>query len=354
MDDAGTPVAPRDPSAAPAPRGTEEDQKVGDVDPQASTARAGAARASVEAVLTSGFDVFEEFFEHLGIGLALADLSASFLRVNEEYARMVDRQPEDLVGVPLSDLVSPAGWWGEGAGLERVLAGRERSLESEERSVMSDGRERWVLHAVNLVSDPDGVPRWLALSAQDVSERRKAEQDLRDLTASLTERVIRDPLTGLANRGLLEERTRAALARDARLGTSTGLLFLDLDRFKPINDHHGHAVGDEVLRQVAERLRLAVRPSDTVARLGGDEFVVLAESTVNEDLVALGRRLEREVARPFELMGLTLDVGVSVGIAGSSHGAADPAGLLGQADREMYAVKGARRRGSAPRQPPKG
>lgn len=312
-------------------------------DAQVSAERALAARVSVEA-LTAGFDVFEEFFEHLGIGLALADLATTILRVNEAYARMLGRAPEDLVGVPLSDLTRTVGWWGPGAGLDRVRDGRERSLQAEERYVTVEGHESWVLHGVNVVTDAAGVPRWLALSAQDVSERRRAEQDLRDLTANLTERVVRDPLTGLANRGLLEERTRAALSRDGRLGTSTGLLFLDLDRFKAINDQHGHAVGDEVLRVVADRLRSAVRPSDTVARLGGDEFVVLAESSTGDALETLGERLEQAVAQPMDVAGLTLQVGVSVGIAGSSHGEADPAGLLGQADRGMYVVKGSRRR----------
>lgn len=344
MDDTRLTPAPSSRSwQPPQPRNLVDGAAEWSTTARVSPERAEAARASVEA-LTAGFDVFEQFFEHLGIGLALADLETTFLRVNEEYARMLGRAPEDLVGVQLSDLVRPTGWWGEGAGLDRLRAGRDRSLQAEERYLTPDGQESWVLHGVNLVADGTGVPRWLALSAQDVTERRRAEQDLRDLTASLTERVVRDPLTGLSNRGLLEERTRAALARDGRLGTSTGLLFLDLDGFKAINDQHGHAVGDAVLCEVADRLKAAVRPSDTVARLGGDEFVVLAESTATDMLETLGVRLEREIARPFQVSGLTLEVGVSVGMAGSSCGEADPAGLLGQADREMYAVKKARRR----------
>ena len=130
---------------------------------------------------------------------------------------------------------------------------------------------------MTVVPGAGGEPAWFAVSAQDISERRRVEHELRDLTATLAERAVRDPLTGLANRTLLHERLRGILARDARAGTTTALLFLDLDGFKAINDKHGHAVGDLVLKVVADRLTAVVRPSDTVARLGGDEFVVLVE-----------------------------------------------------------------------------
>ncbi len=304
----------------------------------ASAARASAARRTMQA-LSGGVDVFEEFFESVRIGLALADLSAAYVRVNATYADLLGRAPEDLIGVPFPEVV-PAGAFSDlETRLARVLAGDEPALTSEERYVGLDGRELWVLHGLNLVRDEHGAPGWLALSAQDVTERRRAEQDLRDLTATLAERAVRDPLTGLANRVLLEERTRSALARDARTGGSTGLLFLDLDRFKDVNDKHGHAVGDEVLRTVAHRLTQVVRPSDTVSRLGGDEFVVLAEGTAAAGLDHVVARLRETVAEPVQVGHLSLEVGVSVGVAISHRGEADPASLLTEADRDMYAAK---------------
>ena len=195
----------------------------------------------------------------------------------------------------------------------------------------------------------DGHGLWFALSAQDITAQKRVEQNLHDLTAALTERAVRDPLTGLANRTLLEERLRGALARDARTGSRTGLLFLDLDGFKAVNDRHGHAVGDAVLRQVAQRLLRTVRPSDTVARLGGDEFVVLVEGLTDEGLEPLGGRLDAALRAPVDVApepggtGLTVSVGVSVGTATSSGGDADAAGLLARADAAMYAVKRGRR-----------
>ncbi len=284
-------------------------------------------------------DVFESFFDQARIGLALADLSSRYMRANTTYADLLGRAPEDLVGVAFTDLLHPDEQSDERLRLADLLEGRERSLHTEQRYVGPDGREMWVLHGVTVVPDPPGRPAWFAVSAQDISERRRAEEDLRALTASLTERAVRDPLTGLANRTLLEERLRAVLARDARTSETTGVLFLDLDGFKGVNDRHGHAVGDAVLRAVAQRLQSAVRPSDTVARLGGDEFVVLVEGAVEVGLAALVGRLERAINEPVRIGTLDLKVGVSIGMAVASRGLADAASLLAEADRRMYDAK---------------
>jgi diguanylate cyclase (GGDEF)-like protein/PAS domain S-box-containing protein len=285
--------------------------------------------------LTASRDVFETFFEAARIGLALADLTARYVRVNQTYAALVGRPPEDLIGMPLVELIADGG----DAGLADLLAGRTSSAQAERQFLRPNGDSSWLLHGVATVLDADGECAWYAVSAQDITERRKAEQDLRDLTAVLTERAVRDPLTGLANRALLEERLRAALSRDARTGASTGVLFLDLDGFKEVNDTHGHGVGDAVLRAVAERLCAGVRPSDTVSRLGGDEFVVLVEDATTKALEALAGRLTIAVEQPVRLGGLDLEVGVSVGSALSSSGAADPQQLLSRADIAMYAAK---------------
>ena len=300
-------------------------------DPPPSDERAAAARATIEA-LTASRDVFETFFEAARIGLALADLTARYVRVNETYAALVGSRPEDLIGVPLAELL------GDGV-LTDLVAGRTTTAQAERQFVHPDGRAVWLLHGVATVLDAEGERAWYAVSAQDITERRRAEQDLRDLTAVLTERAVRDPLTGLSNRALLEERLRGALARDARSGGSTGVLFLDLDGFKEVNDRHGHAVGDAVLRTVAERLCSVVRPSDTVSRLGGDEFVVLVEGATPEALAALADRLRAAVTAPLSVAGLHLDVGVSVGSSLSTGGDTDPQGLLSQADAAMYVAK---------------
>lgn len=308
-----------------------------------SAARASAARRTIDA-LAEGVDVFEDFFDHVRVGLALADLSTRYIRVNASYAAILGRAPEDLIGVAFPDVVPTDGGPALDQRLTELVQGHEPSLSAEERYVAPDGRESWVLHTVTVYRDSSGRPVWFAVSAQDVSERRRAEQGLRDLTATLAERAVRDPLTGLANRVLLEERLRGTLARDARTGSATSVLFLDLDGFKSVNDRHGHAVGDAVLREVGQRLTTAVRPSDTVARLGGDEFVVLAEGTAEPEVEQLAHRLQETIVTPIAVGSLSLAVGVSVGMAVSHRGEADPASLLADADRSMYVVKHRRNR----------
>ncbi len=293
--------------------------------------------------MSAGQDVFEDFFESVKVGLALADLTTRYIRVNAAYAELLGRAPEDLIGVPFTDVLRSPELAGPEGRLADLLTGRESSLSSEEPYVALDGRELWMLHGVNIVGGEDGRAGWFAVSAQDITERRRAEQELRDLTATLAERAVRDPLTGLANRALLEERLRGTLSRDGRTGGSTGLLFLDLDGFKAVNDRHGHAVGDAVLRAVAARLTEGVRPSDTVARLGGDEFVVLAEGTSEECLAPLVERLRASVAEPIRVGNLTLKVVVSVGVSVSRAGEADAASLLADADKGMYEAKRSRR-----------
>ncbi|MCU1588180.1 MAG: diguanylate cyclase/phosphodiesterase & domain with sensor(s) [Frankiales bacterium] len=302
--------------------------------------RAGLARRSM-LQLTDSPDVFETFFEHAAMGLALADLSTRYVRVNSTYAELVGRLPEDLIGVSFAEILHPDDRMGDDRRVQQLLDGTELALQAEERYVGPDGRTLWVLHGVTVVPGAGGEPAWFAVSAQDITERRRVEHELRDLTATLAERAVRDPLTGLANRTLLHERLRGILARDARAGTTTALLFLDLDGFKAINDRHGHAVGDLVLKVVADRLTAIVRPSDTVARLGGDEFVVLVEGALLEGLDDLVARVKTSVEQP--IGKLQLIVGVSIGVAVSRAGEAEPSALLASADRAMYGAKGGHR-----------
>ncbi|HWG93845.1 MAG TPA: sensor domain-containing diguanylate cyclase [Mycobacteriales bacterium] len=324
----------------------------GGAEPSVSPERARAARATMEE-LAAAPDVFATFFEQARIGLALADLAGRYVRVNATYAALLGRPPEDLVGEPLAAVLQPDAASDAVSDADVVAsllaAGRDGVVQTEQRCVHPDGRVRWLLHGVSLVPDATGRPAWFAVSAQDVTERRRAEQDLRDLAAVLSERAVRDPLTGLANRGLLEERLRAALSRDARAGLTglgTAVLFLDLDGFKGVNDTAGHDAGDAVLRAVARRLTAAVRPSDTVARLGGDEFVVLVEQADPADLAPLAARLRRSVGQPVQVPGAPgtgeVRVGTSVGTAWCAAGELDARTLLRQADEAMYADKRAR------------
>ncbi|MBT0768448.1 EAL domain-containing protein [Kineosporia sp. J2-2] len=149
-----------------------------------------------------------------------------------------------------------------------------------------------------------------------------------------------DSLTGLASRALFLDQLQSAVAAGIRRGGEITVLFIDLDRFKAVNDSLGHAAGDDLLSQVATRLRQCIRDSDVAARLGGDEFAVLLENTSGEETgLRLAERITAAVTRPFRIAGRDVFIGASVGIAHGAAAGIDAAGLLGQADLAMYRSK---------------
>ena len=148
--------------------------------------------------------------------------------------------------------------------------------------------------------------------------------------------AVHDPLTGLANRTLLRDRLEHALARSEREGGVTGVVFVDLDNFKQVNDAYGHAMGDVVLVELGRRLRTVVRPSDTVARIGGDEFVVVCEQVDEESALALGRRLQEAIRQPITVGKVKHGLSASIGIALGHTG---PDELLRDADAAVYRAK---------------
>lgn len=156
--------------------------------------------------------------------------------------------------------------------------------------------------------------------------------------------ALHDPLTGLPNRYLLEDRVRQALAAWRRRGVGFALLFLDLDRFKEINDSYGHTAGDQLLCALSGRLQDAVRESDTIARYGGDEFIILISGVANDDdVVTVSGKILNSVAEPFELDDMTLTVAASLGISRCPQDGHDFTSLLKHADAAMYGVKRAGR-----------
>jgi diguanylate cyclase (GGDEF)-like protein/PAS domain S-box-containing protein len=185
-----------------------------------------------------------------------------------------------------------------------------------------------------------------ALSEEELSFVRAIAHTLASGLARLRDEermrheAVHDPLTGLANRTLLRDRLEHALARFERDRGETGVLFVDLDNFKQINDAHGHAAGDAALVELSRRLQTAVRPGDTIARLGGDEFVALCEHVDEESALAVGRRLLDAIRLPFTVGGADHELSASIGIA---LGHSDPDVLLANADAATYRAKAAGR-----------
>ena len=206
-----------------------------------------------------------------------------------------------------------------------------RSLQL--RMVRRDGVEIWTEHKVAPLRSSSGEVIAATGIARDVTALKVKE-------AFLSHRALHDPLTGLPNRVLILDRLEAAIARIRRHQAYLAVLYLDLDRFKTVNDNLGHEVGDRVLQTVGQRLQQTLRPSDSVARLGGDEFAaVLPDLHGHGEAMHVAERLLAAVAEPIDLGGETLVITVSIGVASANDGDASAGELLRRADFAMYTAK---------------
>jgi diguanylate cyclase (GGDEF)-like protein/PAS domain S-box-containing protein len=279
---------------------------------------------------------FRNAFDQAPIGKALVSPEGRFTRVNSALCRILGYSEQMLLDTAFQTMTHPEDLDADLEQMERVLAGESESYSMEKRYRHADGHYIWALLSVSVVRDESGAPLYFVSQIQDISEQKLTAERLIDLT-------LHDALTGLANRVLFADRLAHAVERSRRSKERVAVLFIDLDRFKRVNDNHGHAAGDELLRQAAERMRRAVRPADTIARLGGDEFTVLCEDlgAVN-DAGWVADRVSDALERPFDLFGTEITIGVSIGIAvADRHDSAET--VLAKADAAMYRTKNDRR-----------
>jgi len=213
-----------------------------------------------------------------------------------------------------------------------LLSGAVDSSEVEKRYVHKDGHDVWVQFGVSAVRSDDGRVRYFIAQCHDVTARRRFEQEL-------AHRALHDPLTGLPNRALFLDRLRHALVRLRRHRGEIAVLFVDLDRFKLVNDALGHRMGDEVLMEAARRLSEAARAEDTVARFGGDEFTILCEAADEEAAREVAERVLEQFACPFSQDDHEFHLSASVGVRIGGPETGDPDILLRDADIALYAAK---------------
>jgi diguanylate cyclase (GGDEF)-like protein/PAS domain S-box-containing protein len=274
-------------------------------------------------------------FDYAPTGMAVLGLSGVVITCNPALGELLGRTPASLEGSTLFAVTHPDDLAAFRRTWQLVQAGTRRIVRHECRFLRADGRAVWVLVSTAVVPEASDRPAHLIMHAEDIDARKALE-------AELLHRAHHDPLTGLANRSLLAQRIDDALVRQVR---PSCLLFVDLDGFKAVNDRHGHAIGDQLLQQLARRLTALLRPQDVCARLGGDEFVVLCVDTEPHQAEAIAERLRAAVAVPFTIEGRAITITAAVGVSASDvTNAIDPAHLLRQADERMYEAK--RRRSS--------
>ncbi len=282
----------------------------------------------ITARLRAGEALARSVVENAAEAIWLLDGNGQVVWTNDAAATLLGRPADEQTGMTLDQIVDISGLGPDEAATDLT------SLDTE--ALCEDGRRVPVLVSSRSVIGERGETLTTVL-ARDISERKQFEVEL-------VRAASHDGLTGLPNRTTFESKVARASGRARETGTHYGLLFLDLDRFKRVNDARGHRVGDGLLTAVAKRLRRAIREEDVVARIGGDEFVILVEDVPDPDvLTSQAERLLAAFDTPFVVEGEEVNVTASIGIAVGDGALSDPADLLRGADIAMYQAKEAGR-----------
>ena len=291
------------------------------------------ARHAAEMALRESENRFRDFAEAAGEFVWETGLDGRFCYVSSRVQSVWQHSDQELIGRHPEDFM-PAG---EG---ERVRAWLEEhtredgSFRDLEHRILTRGGEiRWLNLSAVAVYDDAGTRVGHRGTCRDITERKNAE-------ARISFLATRDPLTELPNRVLFKDRLEQGLLAARRAGQSLALMFIDLDRFKQINDSLGHQVGDMLLKEVAARMLGCIRKGDTLSRLGGDEFVVALEGLQQAEVAAqVADKITRSLARPFEIGSHRIDTSCSIGISVFPLDAQDERSLMKNADTAMYHAK---------------
>jgi len=290
-----------------------------------------SARRELEASVRAAERRFHEAFVHAPIGMAIVGLDGRFLEVNESLCRMLGYSAAALMGRTFQDITHPDDLDTDLAYAAQLLAGEIERYRMEKRYYDASGHVVWIELSGSIVRDDQGEPMHFIAQIQDISERRRREDELR-------RRAELDPLTGLWNRYRLDQELARALHLAGRYGERAAVLLVDLDDFKAVNDQHGHGVGD-VLRRIAAAMRTRLRISDVAARLGGDEFVVVLPTTDADRATTVARELRAAIGgTQLVAGGEKAGVGASIGIVLVEEDG-DAAEVIRAADRAMYRAK---------------
>ncbi|HEX6099554.1 MAG TPA: EAL domain-containing protein [Thermoanaerobaculia bacterium] len=289
------------------------------------------ARRQAEEARTKSEDRFRALVENSAEGIALVDAHGQFLYTGPSTTRILGYSG-DLTGTNLFELVHPDDVEGARRNL-RTLQGTDNGvLSSELRLRHASGEWRWIEGTYKNLLFNRSV-RAIVVNYRDVTQRKLSEETLQHL-------AYRDTLTDLPNRFLFHDRLEQAIEQARRRNAGVAVMYVDLDRFKVVNDTLGHTIGDRLLQVVSRRLRDVLRPDDTIARLGGDEFaVILPEMARAEDAGIVGRKLIGALREPIVVEGHELHVTASAGISLFPSDGTDVETLLKHADAALYRSK---------------
>lgn len=281
-----------------------------------------------------------EILRGTNVGTWEWNVQTGSVQFNERWAEIVGYSLDELRPVSIKTwmgLAHPEDLQRSGEKLDRVFRGETEYYDCEARMRHKDGHWVWVLDRGCVVEwDKNGQPVRMAGTHTDISVMKSAEAKIRQL-------AMTDPLTGLSNRAHFTEVLDEILKDRRSEKKAFALLMVDLDRFKPVNDTYGHAVGDEVLKSVASILRNSVRQHDVATRLGGDEFaIIISDYAQRQDIEAAALRIRNQVRQPHQVNALEISIDASVGIALYPEDGSDATALLKSADESMYQTKRSR------------
>lgn len=290
------------------------------------------ARVEAEHARDDAIRLFEISMANAPFGKAVLTTSAHTLQINPALCALLGYESKDLIGKDFRDLVHPDDRSSAEFDLARLLDGSTSQVSSERRYLRRDGTTIWMQRNAVLVPGAHGGQDLLVAQFQDITARRHAEAELARL-------ALTDPLTGLRNRHALT--VHVDRCRAANPAAPVGIVFVDLDGFKFINDNHGHVVGDAVLIRAAQLLTRSIEPPDSAYRMGGDEFVVLCIDAASDKMEALADTIRVALTGTYPTATTPVTLSASVGW---TRGATDDMdSLLRRADADMYQQKQARR-----------
>jgi len=251
---------------------------------------------------------FRVAFENNMAPMTFADANDRIIAVNDAMCEMVGFTKEELLGCDSTPFTFPDDVGITESTHQRLISGEMEQERYVKRYLRKDGRVIDVEVSRSPARDADGKILYFVFSERDITEERA-------LAAQLSHQALHDPLTGLANRALFEDRLAQAHGRVIRQGGMGAVLLIDLDDFKGVNDTHGHFVGDQLLTAIANRLGLVTRTADTLCRFGGDEFLYLAEGLESpKEAEVLAERLIKVIAEPYNIAGFLIEQRASIGI----------------------------------------